>query len=98
MTWGSDMADATYVFSHQELVELLVKAQGLHEGLWSLAITFGFGAAHMGSSATAEDMNPAAIVQVQHIGLQRVTERTSLSVDAAEVNPLPPAQPAELAR
>lgn len=66
---------------------MLVKAQGLHEGFWSLAVSFGFGAVNMGSSPTAGDLFPSGIVQVQGVGLQRVTEATSLTVDAAVVNP-----------
>jgi hypothetical protein len=82
------MAEATqYTFTHQELVTLLVKSQGLHEGIWSLAVNFGFGAANLGSSLTANDLYPSGIVQLQGVGLQRVTEQTTLTVDAALVNP-----------
>jgi len=82
------MAEATqYFFSHQEVATALVKAQGLHEGLWSLAVSFGFGAVNMGSDPNSGDLSPCGIVQVNRIGLQRVTEKTSLTVDAAEVNP-----------
>src|SRR5690606_35801655 len=31
-----------YTFSHKELLALLVKAAGLHEGKWMLLVTFGF--------------------------------------------------------
>lgn len=82
------MAEATqYFFSHQEVATALVKAQGLHEGLWSLSVSFGFGAINIGSDPNAGDLSPSGIVQVQKIGLQRTTEKTSLAVDAAEVNP-----------
>lgn len=80
------MADATqYVFSHKELVTLLIKHQGIHDGQWQLLINFGFGAANVGPSPS--EINPTAMIQIGGIGIQRTNESTGLSVDAAEVNP-----------
>jgi hypothetical protein len=80
------MAEATqYVFKHKELVTMLIKHQGLHEGIWQLQITFGFAATNAGPSK--EELSPAAVVQVQSIGINKVTEETGLTVDAAQVNP-----------
>jgi hypothetical protein len=82
------MAEATqYIFSHQEIVSLLVKQQGLHEGLWQLSLNVGFGAANLGPNPS--ELNPSVIVQIGGIGIQRTTERNGLTVDAAEVNPEP---------
>jgi hypothetical protein len=80
------MPEATQiVFKHKELVEILVKAQGIHDGIWGLFIRFGIGASNVGASET--DIQPAAIVPVTEIGLQKFDKETSISVDAAKVNP-----------
>jgi hypothetical protein len=81
------MAEATqFMYSHRELAEILVKAQGLHEGIWTLTITLSFGAANIGTSPEANDLSPAGVVRVQNIGLQKADEMTPLSVDASIVN------------
>lgn len=89
------MADATqYALPHKELVVLLVKHFGVHEGLWQLSVTFGLGAGHMaanpGATPTATpsgDLNPVAFVAVGGVGIRRVEQENSLTVNAAEVNP-----------
>ncbi|HEY6324652.1 MAG TPA: hypothetical protein VJA16_24165 [Thermoanaerobaculia bacterium] len=73
-------------FTHKELVELLVRHQGLNKGIWGLFVEFGIGAANVGPSD--EELLPTAVVPVIKIGLQRFPKLTSLSVDAAKVNPL----------
>ena len=80
------MAEPTqYKFSLKEVVEALVKKQGLHEGIWGLLIEFGFGAANTGPSK--DDLFPTALVPVMKLGLQERKEEDNLSVDAAKVNP-----------
>jgi hypothetical protein len=75
------------VFSYQEIVETLVKKQGLHDGIWGLFVRFGLKATNIGASDT--DLRPAAIIPVLEIGIQRQDEQTNLTVDAAKVNPEP---------
>ena len=75
------------VISHRKVVEALVKYQGLHEGIWGLFVRFGLGASNVGEND--EHMLPAAIVPVVELGLQRFSKETSISVDAAKVNPRP---------
>jgi hypothetical protein len=80
------MAEATQlVFSHKEVATALVKAQGLHEGVWGLYIKFGIAGANVGMNAT--EVQPAAIVPILEIGLQKYDEENNISVDAAKVNP-----------
>lgn len=80
------MAEATQlVFSHKEVVTALLKAQGLHEGIWGLYMKFGIAGANVGPTPT--ELHPAAIVPVIEIGLQKFDEVNNLSVDAAKVNP-----------
>ena len=75
-----------YTFEHKEIVEALIKRQGLHDGLWMLYIEFGLGAINAGPSE--DQLLPAAVVPVVRIGLQKGEKENSLTVDAAKVNPL----------
>jgi hypothetical protein len=75
------------VFSFQELAELMIKQQGIHEGLWGIFIRFGIAAANA-SDATGTVL-PTALVPIKEIGLQRFEEPSNLTVDAATVNPAP---------
>ena len=80
------MPEATQVvFKHKELAEILVKAQNIHEGIWGLFLRFGIGGSNVGPSE--DELQPAAIVPVLEIGLQKFEKETNLSVDAAKVNP-----------
>lgn len=77
-----------YNFSHQEVVEALIKHKGLHEGLWSLRVEFALGAANVyHQSKEVKELTPAAIVPLQSIGLQKSLEANNLTLDAAVVNP-----------
>ena len=83
------MAEAIqYMFNHKELVELMIKKQGLHEGIWSLSVRFGIHATNFGPSPEA-DQYPTAIVPLMEIGIHRAEKETNIAVDAAKVNPLP---------
>ncbi len=73
------------VFKHRELVEILLRSQKIHEGIWGLFVRFGLGAQNLG--VTDADLNPTAIIPVLEIGLQKFEKETNLSVDAAKVNP-----------
>jgi len=72
-------------FSHKEVATALLKAQGIHEGIWGIFIKFGFNAMNVGASEA--DLNPTALVPVTAIGLQQFDKINNLSVDAALVNP-----------
>lgn len=74
-------------FSHKEVVSALLKLQGIHKGIWGLYVEFGIGAGNVGPST--DEMQPAAIIPVLKIGLQKFDAITNISVDAAEVNPIP---------
>jgi hypothetical protein len=81
------MADISqYTFSHKEVVEALIKKQGLHEGIWQLSVEFGIAAANI---PTGQDqVSPAAIIPINKIGLLKVEVESSIATDAAKVNPL----------
>jgi hypothetical protein len=78
------MADATqYVFSYREVAEMLVRKQGITEGIWGLYVRFSLAAVNVGPSD--ESLQPAAIVPLAEIGIQRFEKLNNLSVDAADL-------------
>ncbi len=79
------MPDEQYLFDYKEIVETLVKKQGIREGEWRLLIEFGLGANNVpvGDNKIA----PAVINIIQKIGIKRAEQPSNLSVNAAEVNP-----------
>jgi hypothetical protein len=79
-----------YVFTYEEIVETLIKKQGIHEGLWGIYVRFGLAAGNVGEAATGNFL-PAAIIPVHEIGIQRFDQPSNLTVDAAVVNPAPSA-------
>lgn len=82
------MAEATQIsFSHKEVVSALLKAQNIHDGVWMLSVSFGMAATNVGQSPDGSDLNPAAILPVLGIGLQRTDVENAISVDASKDNP-----------
>jgi len=74
------------IFSYREVVTALLKAQGIHDGLWMLFVRFGLSAANVGPND--EELKPAAIIPILEIGLQKAEKESNLAVDAAKVNPV----------
>jgi hypothetical protein len=76
-----------YVFTNKELLALLVKEAGIHDGKWMLLVNFGFSAANVGTSP--DQASPAAMVALLSLGIQKAQPDSppSLVLDAAEVNP-----------
>lgn len=84
------MAEANQIlFNYKEVAEALIKKQNIHEGLWGIYLEFGLGAININTEQALDSLTPAAIVPVRRIGIQRFPEANSLTVDAAQVNPLP---------
>jgi hypothetical protein len=77
-----------YIFNHTELAELLVKKLDLHEGFWGLYFEFGLTGANVPTSPDGKTVMPAAITVVQKVGIQRFDSANSLTVDAAQINPI----------
>lgn len=73
------------VFTHKEVAEALVKKADIHEGLWGLYVEFGIAGANIGSGP--DELNPAAIVPVLKLGVQKFDKENNLTVDASVVNP-----------
>jgi hypothetical protein len=85
-----------YSFSHKELITELIKASGVHEGRWMLALQISIAQGAFGSPgapgppASVVEANPGVLVTINKIGIQRVPEGTPggrTAIDAAEVNP-----------
>jgi hypothetical protein len=79
----------SYLFDYKEVAEALIKKEDIHEGLWGIYMEFGLGAANIPADPSGQMFLPAAIVPVVKIGIQRFDQPSSLTVDAAEVNPAP---------
>ena len=75
------------VFTYKELAEILVKKLNLHEGIWGIYIEFAIQGANIKDQSG--QVTPSAVVPVVRMGLQRMDEVNSISVDAAVVNPAP---------
>jgi hypothetical protein len=78
---------AQIIFTYKEMAETLIKAQGIHEGIWGLFFRFGLNAANIGENDAA--LRPAAIIPVLEIGIQKMDKESNIAVDAAKVNPKP---------
>jgi len=76
-------------FSLVEMTEMLIKTQGLHEGLYNLSVQFQIGIGAVGPSP--ESIYPGAMMGISRIGLSKTEEgkKNIHTVNAAEVNPAP---------
>lgn len=77
-----------YLFSRNELIELLIKSANVHEGRWMLMGNFGFSPGNYGP--TPDTMVPGSVVAVLQVGILRSPPENppEMSVDAAVVNPI----------
>jgi hypothetical protein len=83
-----------YSVTLKELAGLIVKASGVHEGRWFLAINFGMGPGNFGP--TPEQLLPGMVLAVQGVFIQREDPANPLpgiTVDAGEINPEPAPAP-----
>lgn len=74
-------------FSNKELVVMMLKDQGIHEGNWVLAAQLTFSAMNIGQLPDGSDASPAGVVAVTGARLERVSEPLPFSINAAVVNP-----------
>lgn len=70
-----------HVFSHKEVVEALIEKLGIKEGIWGLYVEFGIVGANIGPDP--DNILPTAVVPLVKLGLQRMPEISSISVDAS---------------
>jgi hypothetical protein len=80
------MAEASQImFSFKEIAELMIKRQGIHEGIWGLFVKFGLAAANVGPSEG--EVRPTAMIPILEMGLQKFDKESNLTVDASKANP-----------
>ena len=78
---------SSFDFSHKEVVTALLKSAEIHEGIWMLAAKLGLAGVNI-QLPDSSNINPAAVVSIYNLRIERTTELNSLSVDASVVNPL----------
>jgi hypothetical protein len=74
------------MISLKDLVALLIRREGLHEGLFEPAVQFNMAVANFHGPAGG---GPGVLNTVVGIGLSRAKQPTPSTVDAAAVNPAP---------
>ena len=79
-----------YKFDFKEIVEVLIKKENIHEGIWGIYLEFGIQGANINTTPEKDTFLPAAIVPVVKIGIQRLEKENNLAVDASKINPKPP--------
>ncbi|MEQ9643056.1 MAG: hypothetical protein RIM84_23750 [Alphaproteobacteria bacterium] len=78
-----------YSLSHKELLEILIKKFGVHEGRWALSMQFGI-ATGLNLPSPSGGPGLGFGVLIDKLGIQRAAgEPSGLVLDAAEVNPTP---------
>lgn len=82
------MAEITHIkYTNKELLVMMLKDQGIHEGEWILSARFKHAAINIGLSSDEKDVSPAGISALDGVGIERSKEALPFSVNAAEVNP-----------
>lgn len=74
-------------YTNKELVSLILKKEGIHEGNWVLAAKLSFSAMNVGGAPDGSDASPAGVVALTGIRIERIPEPLPFSINAAEANP-----------
>jgi hypothetical protein len=90
------MPSNEYRFSFDELLIALLRAQGIHEGRWTLNVDFSATGTSVRAQATPTRSLPGLLISVAGATLVRVDNGAEGAVDAAVVNPPPPASPKKI--
>jgi len=72
------------VYTHKELVELMLRDRGITSGHWAIFFKFRLLGANLVGTDEAE-MKPAAVTFIEAVGIQRVDQPMPLSVDASRI-------------
>lgn len=73
-------------FTWLQVTIALIKAQGIHSGLWRIGLEFGLNAAVVKWGSETNHV-PGAFLPVVSVDLKRMEQPDALTVDAALVNP-----------
>ena len=71
-----------YQFDITEVGKLLLREQGIKDGLWTVGVQFAIGAANAGPDQSK--ILPSMIVSVEKLMLTRASEMTPLTIDASK--------------
>jgi hypothetical protein len=80
----------TIVFQYEEIIEALLKHQGIHEGIWGLHLEFGLNVANINVGSPGdkkERLVPGLVIPLLKIGITKTEKAGGISVDASKVNP-----------
>lgn len=75
-------------YTIKDLLVLMLKDQGIHEGNWILGATYSITAMNIGKLPDGTDAAPASVAAIQTIHIERVPEPLPFSLNAADVNPM----------
>ncbi|MBK7393812.1 MAG: hypothetical protein IPI64_11030 [Chloracidobacterium sp.] len=91
-----------HLFEFTDIVTEMIRKKGLHSGIWALYVEFGLTATNMAfrdennpnAAKGPEDgppdaILPTAVIPIKKFGLVEAPIETTISVDAAKVNPRP---------
>jgi len=78
----------TFIFDYEEIIEALLKHQGIHEGIWALHLEFGLQVRNLNVGSPEGKQVPGLIIPLLKIGIEKTEKAGGISVDAAKVNPL----------
>lgn len=92
------MATSEHKFSIDELIQALLRAQGIHEGHWALNVEFLATGTAANSPVNPDKTLPALLVSVASATLVRTESLVRGTVDAAVVNPRKPVVAAKSTR
>jgi hypothetical protein len=78
-----------HAFTHKDVVTAMIRDRGIHEGIWGLYVHFGLSAHNINAAEVGKEvrLTPAATVALFEISLQPFEAESTISVDAAKVNP-----------
>ncbi len=78
---------AVVSYDLRQITELLVKQNGLHDGMYDVAIEFQMAVGAVAIGSPSASTLPGAIIGISRIGLIRTVAPGPSTVNAAEVNP-----------
>jgi hypothetical protein len=85
-----------FSFTPREVLEVLIKKQDIHEGIWALRFQLVLTGADIPyTRGTSNEPVPSAIVRIPTFLLQKLEKPQGNCLDAAKVNPASSAAPAK---
>ncbi len=80
-----------YLLNNKELLELIIKHSGFHEGKWMLLASYGIAPGNYGP--TPDETGPGIAFAFTKVGIQRAGTDTpeKMMLDASNINPPPKA-------